>query len=89
MRYPFMGSWRVNDELEKKGFKVKRIQRLQRLMGLETFYPKPNARAQYKYPYLLKDLKIVKANQVWAVDIAYIPMKKDYAGGVPLSGGHN
>lgn len=30
------------------------------------------------YPYLLRDLSIRKANQVWAIDISYIPMKKGF-----------
>ena len=84
LKYPFMGSRRVRDELERLGFVVKRkrVQRLRRLMRLETFYPKPTTSKadplSYKYPYLLKNLKIERANQVWAVDITYIPMKTGF-----------
>ncbi len=84
LKYPFMGSRRVVDELAKLGFQVnrKRVQRLRRLMRIETFYPKPNTSkadpAKYKYPYLLKNLKIGKTNQVWAVDITYVPMKTGF-----------
>lgn len=84
LKYPFMGSRRVVDQLTKLGFQVnrKRVQRLRRLMRLETFYPKPNTSkadpAKYKYPYLLKNLKIEKINQAWAVDITYVPMKTGF-----------
>lgn len=56
----------------------KRVQRLMRLMGLETLYPKKNLskkNTQHKiYPYLLKGLKINKPNQVWSSDITYVPL---------------
>lgn len=84
LRYPFIGSRRMAQWLKHKGFKVnrKRIQRLYRLMGLETIYPKPDLSkadpASYKYPFLLKGLKIKRVNQVWATDITYLPMKKGF-----------
>ena len=47
-------------------------------MGLESIAPKPDTSAPRKdhkvYPYLLRGLKIERANQVWATDITYIPM---------------
>ena len=47
-----------------------------RLIGIQAVYPKKKTtiinRKEYKYPYLLKDLKITKPNQVWATDITYI-----------------
>jgi putative transposase len=46
-------------------------------MGLQAIYPKPRTtvinKAEYKYPYLLKNLEINKPNQVWAVDIIPFP----------------
>lgn len=51
-------------------------------MGLIAIYPKKNlnrlGQAKYIRPYLLKDLKIVRPNQVWAIYITYIPMPKGF-----------
>lgn len=55
----------------------KRIQRLLTKVGIHVIYPKPNlskANGGHKLPYLLKNLNIFLPNQVWAVDITYIPM---------------
>ena len=70
--------------INKKGcfVNIKKIRRLLRLMGLEAIYPKPNLskpqQGHKKYPYLLKDITIEKANQVWSSDITYIPMKTGF-----------
>ena len=57
----------------------KRIRRLMRLMAI---YPQKNlsklGEAQYKRPYLLRNLIIERVNQVWCTDITYIPMKKGF-----------
>ena len=59
-----------------------KIRRLLRKMGIEAIYPKRNlsksGKLKYLRPYLLRGLKIVKRNQVWAIDITYIPMKKGF-----------
>lgn len=84
LTYPFKGSRRMTQWLKEKGFKVnrKRIQRLYRLMGLDAIYPKPDLSksdpAAYKYPYLLKGIKIDRRNQVWGTDITYLPMAKGF-----------
>lgn len=71
-------------ELNKAGMNVnrKRVQRLMQLMGLETMYPKPRTsigcKKDYKFPHLLKELKIVRPNQVWGTDITYIPIETGY-----------
>ena len=78
--YPFLGSRRVQDELERVGRRVnrKKIQRLMRTMGIAARYPKPRTSAPALghriYPYLLRDVKVTRPNQVWASDITCIPM---------------
>ena len=52
------------------------------IQGWRTLYPQPRTSvsdpAKYKYPYLLKDLKIERRNQVWEIDITYVPMQKGF-----------
>lgn len=84
MKNPTYGVLRMQDELLDYGKKVnhKRVRRLMRKMGLEAIYPKPHlsrlGKAKYRYPYLLRGLKINNPNKVWAVDITYIPMKNGF-----------
>src|SRR5690554_4687452 len=85
--HPWLGVPRMTTWLRKdKGYKInpKRIERLYRLMGLSATGPKPNTSKKGKgalhriYKYLLKGLKIVRPNQVWAMDITYIPVQGGY-----------
>jgi len=75
---PFYGSRRMREALKRKGHKVnrKRIQRLMRLMGIETIYQGPHLSKPHPdhkiYPYLLRNLTISRINQVWGTDITYI-----------------
>ena len=84
LKRPFYGSRKVSDVLRKEGLEAnrKRIQRLMRVMGLEAMAPKPTTSEPHpehiKYPYLLRGLTISRANQVWATDITYIPMKAGF-----------
>jgi putative transposase len=84
LRLPFYGSRRLRDELEDLGHKInrKRIQRLMHQMGLRALYPRQRTSQPGKghkiYPYLLRDLSIEHANQVWATDLCYIPMAKGF-----------
>jgi putative transposase len=60
----------------------KRVRRIMRDMGIYTIYPKPNLskryHAQYVRPYLLRNMAIVRPEQVWGIDITYIRMKKGF-----------
>jgi len=77
-RHPFYGSRRMRDWLEDQGNPICRdhVRRLMRLMGIEAIYPKRRLSIPDKqhriYPYLLKDIRISRPDQVWAVDITYI-----------------
>jgi len=85
LEHPFYGSRSVARELGNEGAPVnrKRVQRLMRLMGIESNAPQPNTSkpsAEHPvYPYLLRGLRIERPNQVWAADITYIPMRRGFA----------
>jgi putative transposase len=80
MRHPFYGSRKMQVWLHREGYVVnrKRVQRLMRLMDLHGLSPRGSASQPHpkhkKYPYLLRALEVVRADQVWATDITYIPM---------------
>jgi putative transposase len=84
LEHPTAGVLRMQDFLFLLGFtvNVKRVRRLLRKMGLMAIYPKKNlskpGQAKYIRPYLLRNLKITRPNQVWAIDITYIPMAKGF-----------
>jgi len=79
LQRPYFGSRRMGDELKVNR---KRVQRLMRLMGLEAIYPKPrlsqNSTEHQIYPYLLRNMKIVRPDQVWSSDITYIPLRHGF-----------
>lgn len=83
--WPFFGSRKISRDLRCWGFDIGREQtaRLMREMGIKALFRKPRLsipRPGFQiYPYLLKDLPIVRPNQVWAADITYIPMAKGFA----------
>ena len=80
LAYPFAGSRMLRDILAREGLDVGRrhVGTLMRRMGIQALYCKPNTSKKHPkhkvYPYLLRGLKIERANQVWATDITYIPM---------------
>ncbi len=84
LEYPFAGSRMLRDLLLAEGFTVGRLHvaTLMQRMGLEAIYRKPNtsrpAPGHQIYPYLLRKLPITRPNQVWAMDITYIPMARGF-----------
>lgn len=70
--------------LNQQGYVVnhKRVERLMQVMGLQAIYPKPNlskpAPGHKIYPYLLRDVKIERVDQVWSCDITYIRMANGF-----------
>jgi putative transposase len=82
--YPFAGSRMLRDLLIAEGFPVGRlhVSTLMKRMGLEALYRKPNtskpAPGHTVYPYLLRKLPVTRPNQVWAMDITYIPMARGF-----------
>lgn len=84
-KWPFYGSRRITAHLNQEGHSVnrKRIQRLMGVMGIQAIYARPRttkaAAEDKKYPYLLRDLQVVRPNQVWCSDITYIHLTHGYA----------
>jgi putative transposase len=84
LKWPFLGSRRIRDELVDRGFNVGRghIRTLMRKMGIMALYCKPRTTIPQPgnkiYPYLLRNMEITRANHVWATDITYLPMAKGF-----------
>ncbi len=84
LEYPFMGSRMLRDMLCREGIGIGRrhVATLMRRMGIEAIYRRPNtskpAPGHRIYPYLLRGLKVDHPNQVWAMDITYIPMARGF-----------
>jgi putative transposase len=84
MRQPTFGRRQMTDWLRLQSHAVnpKRIRRLMQKMGLFAVYQKPKTtlpNKQHKvYPYLLRDVAIVRPDHVWSTDITYIPMRRGY-----------
>lgn len=81
---PFYGLERLLVLLVVSGYRInrKRLRRLMGLQGWQTLYPTRRTTCvdplAYKYPYLLRGLSIERKNQVWAIDITYLPMKNGF-----------
>ena len=84
LNYPFAGSRMLRGLLWQQGLEVGRrhIKTLMKRMGIEAIYRKPNtskpAPGHKIYPYLLRDLAVTRPNQVWAMDLTYIPMARGF-----------
>jgi len=84
LNYPFAGSRMLRGLLAQQNLEVGRrhIKTLMRKMAIEAIYRKPNtskpAPGNRIYPYLLRNLVVSRPNQVWAMDITYIPMARGF-----------
>jgi putative transposase len=84
LQHPFAGSRMLRDLLKQEGFEVgrKHVAMLLRRMGIEALYRKPNLSRPHPehrvFPYRLRGLVIERPNQVWAMDICYIPMQRGF-----------
>jgi putative transposase len=85
MAHPFYGSRKLKVLLRREGFDIGRrhVQTLMRKLGIEALYRKPRLSipgdGHHIYPYLLRDMKVERPNQVWCTDITYIPLSKGFA----------
>ncbi len=84
LEHPFAGSRMLRDMLRLEGQNIgrKHVSTLMKKMGIEALYRKPNTSRRHAahpiHPYLLRNLKINRPNQVWATDITYIPMRRGF-----------
>src|ERR1035438_4163564 len=82
--YPFAGSRMLRDLLRGEGVQIGRahVITLMKRMGVEAIYRRPNtskpAPGHKIHPYLLRGLTVDRPDQVWAMDISYIPMKRGF-----------
>ena len=81
---PFYGSRQMTRWLRRQGNTVsrKRVRRLMRLLGGHALFPRPRTSQPHPahriYPYLLRDLPIMRPNHVWCTDVTYIPLQRGF-----------
>ena len=84
LEFPFAGSRMLRGLLAAEGCKIGRrhVKTLMRRMGIEALYRRPGTTTPEPghkiYPYLLRGMEITRPNQVWAMDITYIPMARGF-----------
>jgi putative transposase len=84
LEFPFAGSRMLQGLLTAEGCKIGRrhVKTLMRRMGIEAVYRRPRTTKPEPghkiYPYLLRGMEITRPNQVWAMDITYIPMARGF-----------
>ena len=84
LKFPYFGSRKIVVKLREEGYEVgrKTTRRLMQSMAIYAIYPKINlSKRNYKesvVPYLLRNYAVNFPNQVWSIDITYIPMSKGH-----------
>jgi putative transposase len=84
LEYPWMGARQLKKKLQPEfpGLGRRRVGTLMRAMAITAMVPQPGTsrrhRAHPVYPYLLRHRVITRPNEVWAMDITYIPMAKGF-----------
>ena len=84
LEFPFAGSRMLRGLLAAEGIKIGRrhVKTLMKRMGIEALYRRPRTTKPEPghkiYPYLLRGIEITRPNQVWAMDITYIPMARGF-----------
>jgi putative transposase len=84
LEFPFAGSRMLKGLLAAEGCKIGRrhVKTLMRRMGIEALYRRPRTTKPEPghkiYPYLLRGIEVTRPNQVWAMDITYIPMERGF-----------
>jgi putative transposase len=84
LNYPFAGSRMLRDLLRAEGIEIgrERVATMMKRMDITAIYRRPNtskpAPGHKIYPYLLRNLAVTRPNQVWAMDISYIPMARGF-----------
>jgi len=84
LEHPFLGARQLVRQSRRLGFKVGRlhVRTLMLRMGIRAMAPQPGsskpAPGHKVYPYLLRNVAVVRANQVWALDTTYIPMRQGF-----------
>jgi len=84
LEHPFMGARMLRRQLAREEVYVGRrhIATLMRRMGIAALAPQPGTSKREPghkiYPYLLRNLAVLRSNQVWALDTTYIPMARGF-----------
>lgn len=84
IKHPYFGYRRIREMLVRNGREInhKCVARLMKIMNLQAIYPKPKTsianRDHRVYKYLLRDYQVTQPDQVWMVDITYIPMRHGF-----------
>lgn len=84
LEHPYAGARLLRDMLRREGHEIgrKHVATLMRRMGIEALYRRPNTSKRHAahaiYPYLLRNVAIERPNQVWAMDITYLPMQRGF-----------
>lgn len=84
IKCPYFGSRKILVKLQEEGYNIcrKTVRNIMREMAIYAIYPKENlSKRNFKesiVPYLLRNYTVNFPNQVWSIDITYIPMKKGH-----------